>query len=52
LSGAPPLTFPAAGARVRVIHDYRGAAMFVVELIYKADLEGIDARMRAHLAFL
>jgi uncharacterized protein YciI len=26
--------------------------MFVVELIYKGDLEEIDARMRAHMAFL
>ena len=26
--------------------------MFVVELIYKADLEEIDAHMRAHMAFL
>ena len=26
--------------------------MFVVELIYKADLKEIDARMRAHVAFL
>ena len=26
--------------------------MFVVELIYKADLEEIDARMKAHMAFL
>jgi uncharacterized protein YciI len=26
--------------------------MFVVDLIYKADLEEIDARMRAHMAFL
>src|ERR1700741_1080112 len=26
--------------------------MFVVELIYKADLAEIDARMRAHMAFL
>ncbi|HXS79120.1 MAG TPA: YciI family protein [Gammaproteobacteria bacterium] len=26
--------------------------MFVVELIHKADLEEIDARMRAHMAFL
>ena len=26
--------------------------MFVVELIYKADLAQIDARMRAHMAFL
>ena len=26
--------------------------MFVVELIYKADLTEIDARMRAHMAFL
>ena len=26
--------------------------MFVVELIYKADLKEIDARMRAHMAFL
>jgi uncharacterized protein YciI len=26
--------------------------MFVVELIYKADLAKIDARMRAHMAFL
>ena len=26
--------------------------MFVVELIYKADLATIDARMRAHMAFL
>ena len=26
--------------------------MFVVELVYKADLEQIDARMRAHMAFL
>ena len=26
--------------------------MFVVELIYRADLKEIDARMRAHMAFL
>ena len=26
--------------------------MFVVELIYKADLKDIDAQMRAHMAFL
>jgi uncharacterized protein YciI len=26
--------------------------MFVIELIYKADLEEIDARMGAHMAFL
>jgi uncharacterized protein YciI len=26
--------------------------MFVVELIYKADLAEIDARMRAHMTFL
>ena len=26
--------------------------MFVVELIYKADLSAIDAQMRAHMAFL
>jgi len=26
--------------------------MFVVELIYKADLAEIDAKMRAHMAFL
>jgi uncharacterized protein YciI len=26
--------------------------MFVVELIYKAELKEIDARMRAHMAFL
>lgn len=26
--------------------------MFVVELIYKADLKEIDARMRAHMVFL
>ena len=26
--------------------------MFVVELIYRADLAKIDARMRAHMAFL
>jgi uncharacterized protein YciI len=26
--------------------------MFVVELIYKADLKEIDARMRAHMAFV
>ena len=26
--------------------------MFVVELIYKADLTEIDAHMRAHMAFL
>ena len=26
--------------------------MFVIELIYKADLAAIDARMRAHVAFL
>ena len=30
----------------------RGTEMFVVELIYKADLAQIDARMRAHMAFL
>jgi uncharacterized protein YciI len=26
--------------------------MFVIELIYKADLAAIDARMRSHMAFL
>jgi uncharacterized protein YciI len=26
--------------------------MFIVELIYKADLKAIDAQMRAHMAFL
>jgi uncharacterized protein YciI len=26
--------------------------MFIIELIYKADLARIDARMRAHMAFL
>jgi uncharacterized protein YciI len=26
--------------------------MFVVELIYKADLKEIDARMRSHMAFV
>jgi uncharacterized protein YciI len=26
--------------------------MFVIELIYKADLAAIDARMREHMAFL
>jgi uncharacterized protein YciI len=26
--------------------------MFVIELIYKADLAAIDAQMRAHMAFL
>ena len=26
--------------------------MFVVELVYKADLKEIDARMRSHMAFL
>ena len=26
--------------------------MFVIELIYKADLEEIDAQMRPHMAFL
>lgn len=26
--------------------------MFVIELIYKADLKDIDASMRAHMAFL
>jgi len=26
--------------------------MFVIELIYKADLKDIDAHMRAHMAFL
>lgn len=28
------------------------SAMFVVELIYKADLAEIDAHMKAHMAFL
>jgi len=26
--------------------------MFIIELIYKADLAAIDARMKAHVAFL
>ena len=26
--------------------------MFVIELVYKADLEEIDAQMRPHMAFL
>jgi uncharacterized protein YciI len=29
-----------------------GASMFVIELIYKADLAQIDAHMKAHVAFL
>ena len=29
-----------------------GAAMFVIELTYKADLTQIDAHMTAHVAFL
>jgi len=30
----------------------RSGAMFVIELIYKADLAEIDAHMKAHVAFL
>src|SRR5919109_2019755 len=29
-----------------------GVSMFVIELIYKADLDRIDAHMKAHVAFL
>ena len=36
---------------IRDPHD-RLSAMFVIELIYKAQLAEIDARMRAHMAFL
>jgi uncharacterized protein YciI len=32
--------------------DTRWAAMFVIELIYKADLAEIDAHMAAHVKFL
>src|SRR5262245_20330795 len=31
---------------------YNGGPMFVIELIYKADLSRIDAAMKAHVAFL
>lgn len=30
----------------------RWAAMFVIELLYKASLSEIDAQMKAHIAFL
>jgi uncharacterized protein YciI len=34
------------------VFDARWAAMFVIELIYKADLAKIDAHMTAHVRFL
>jgi uncharacterized protein YciI len=37
---------------VQVLHRAEGSTVFVVELIYKADLAEIDARMRAHMTFL
>jgi uncharacterized protein YciI len=40
------------GAKVRVAASRELPPMFVVELIYKADLGEIDARMRSHMAFL
>jgi uncharacterized protein YciI len=39
---------PLRGARVRS----KLIAMFVIELIYKADLARVDANMKAHVAFL
>jgi uncharacterized protein YciI len=32
--------------------SFKGAAMFVIELIYKVDLKKIDAHMAAHVKFL
>jgi len=46
------LTFSGRGARVAAIAEDCEGAVFVVELIYKADLEKIDAHMRSHMAFL
>jgi uncharacterized protein YciI len=34
------------------VFEARWAAMFVIELIYKADLARIDAHMTAHVKFL
>ncbi len=31
---------------------HAGRVMFVIELVYKADLRDIDAQMRLHMAFL
>lgn len=42
-------------AFIAQLHDtsvLRSVAMFVIELIYKADLAEIDAHMKAHVAFL
>ena len=36
----------------RGVIDARWTAMYVIELIYKADLADIDANMDAHVAFL
>jgi uncharacterized protein YciI len=43
-----------ACARSRLRHQLlcQTAAMFVIELVYKADLAEIDAHMKAHMAFL
>jgi uncharacterized protein YciI len=35
-----------------IISVLRSVAMFVIELIYKADLAEIDAHLKAHVAFL
>lgn len=36
----------------RLIYEMAPAAMFIIELVYTADLEQIDAHMRAHVVFL
>jgi len=42
-----------ASLRLRSVHIlWQTAAMFVIELVYKAALSEIDAHMKAHMVFL
>jgi uncharacterized protein YciI len=53
----PPPAIPVASIDLAALYaaiclDASWAAMFVIELIYKADLAEIDAHMAAHVIFL
>ena len=53
--GAGSTLPPTAAARVPVAagtRPYYARTMFVIELVYKANLKDIDANMRAHMAFV
>jgi uncharacterized protein YciI len=50
--GIPPCVSPSKRRRVGDTGGIIDRIMFVIELIYKAELSAIDARMAAHVKFL